>query len=61
MATKKYKQYQAAKSEVDLDPTKFKKTDADAIVFAQPNDTLFTFTWDGADSDSIKIVSRRTL
>ena len=61
MATKKYKQYQAAKSEFDLDIPHFKKTDADAMVFAEPGDILFTFTWDGKDYDSISIISRRIL
>lgn len=61
MATKKYKQYQAAKSEFDLKIPHFKKTDADAMVFAEPGDTLFTFTWDGSNYDSIKVISRRVL
>lgn len=61
MATKKYKHYQAAKSEQCLKSDCFKKTEADALVFAKEGDTMFTVMWNGFDLNSIKVLNTRLL
>lgn len=61
MATKIYKQYQAAVKAEFLNVLEFKKTESDALAFAKEGDTMFTVKWDGKTLKSIDILDRRQL